>query len=149
MTRPTIHRKGKGQFEFRRNLMTNKFLYIYWALLYVICAVLGCVNLPGWVGIVGSLVFFVPPAILLYRAVRAGERKTIRIIHIISLVWMLTAVLLLILNILSVYFSMTTGNILYYTMVLVTSPMVCGQYWLLSIFLWACLWIASLQQLKR
>lgn len=119
--------------------MVNTFLYIIWALAYLICGALGAL-LPGhWVGIPASILFFLPPAILLYRAKISGDLKTIRNIRVLSLVWLGTTALLLILNILSVALSAMAGDILYYTMVILTSPMVCGQYWLLSIFLWACL----------
>ena len=129
--------------------MTSKFLYIYWALMYVICAVLGFVGLPGWVGLVGSLVFFIPPAILLYRAIQAGEQGTIRRIRNISILWLAAAMLMIILNIASVYMSAVAGNILYGIMIVLTAPMVCSGFWLLPMFCWACLLIVSLQQLKR
>ena len=56
---------------------------------------------------------------------------------------------MLVVNVLSVLRSQLLGNILYYMLVILSSPMVCSGYWALSLFLWACLLVYSLQQLKK
>ena len=43
---------------------------------------------------------------------------------------------------------MQAGNFLYGALTLLCSPLVCSQYWLLPMFLWACLLITSWQQLR-
>ena len=56
---------------------------------------------------------------------------------------------LLIANFLSVLGSELLGNILYYVLVIVSTPMVCGQYWVISLFLWAYLMIACMKALRK
>ena len=55
----------------------------------------------------------------------------------------------LILNFMSALGSETLGNVLYYVLVVVSAPMICSGYWVLSLFLWACVLMVSLSQLKR
>ena len=124
----------------------NLYLYIVWGILYLICAALGVFSVPGWVGLVMCLVFFVPPTILLYRA---PSRKTALTVRNLSIAWLALTVLLLILNILSVSMSEQSGTVLYYMMVVLTAPMICGGNWLLAIFLWACLLVVSRKILKK
>lgn len=129
--------------------MSNRILYAAWGALSLVCAVLGLVSLPTWVGLVAGLAFFVPPAMLMHRAHRDKNVKIIRFIRNLSLGWLAVTVVLLILNILSVGMTQTAGTVLYYLLAVLTVPMVCGGFWLLSIFLWACLLMTSLQMLKR
>ena len=56
---------------------------------------------------------------------------------------------LLVANFLSALGSVTLGDVLYGMLVIVSSPMVCSGYWVLSLFLWACLLMSSLSQLKK
>ena len=39
-------------------------------------------------------------------------------------------------------------NILYYTLGIVTSPMIASHHWAMTLFAWACLLMASLRQLR-
>ena len=129
--------------------MLNTYLYIFWIFFYLLCAALGVLGLPGWVGITACILFFVPPAVLLYRCGRAGDRRGVARIRNISLAWLGFAVLMLILNIATVYMSAAAGAVLYYTMAVLCAPLVCGEYWILSLFLFSCLLMTSLQQLKH
>ena len=124
----------------------NLYLYIAWGVLYLVCAALGVFPVQGWVGTLMCLVFFAPPAILLYRA---PNRKTVQQVRNLSIAWLALTVFLLILNILSVSMSEQAGTILYYMMVVLTAPMICGGNWLLAIFLWACLLVVSRNILKK
>lgn len=128
--------------------MLNTYLYILWIFFYVLCAALGVLGLPGWVGITACILFFLPPLVLIYRHSRAGERKGLRRIRNISLGWLGFAALMIILNIASVYLSATAGAVLYYAMAVLCAPMVCGKYWLMSLFLFAFVLTAANQQLK-
>jgi len=65
---------------------------------------------------------------------------TVRILAILSLSLSLIA---LVANFLSILGTEALGNALYVVLVLVSVPMVCGQYWVMSLFLWACLLMAS------
>ena len=117
--------------------------YIAWGVLYLLGAVFGVVNEPGWLGALACLLFFVPPGILLY------QKKSVRLIRDLSLAWLSLTAFLLVLNILSVTMTEMAGTILYYTMVVLTSPMICGGNWLLSMFGFACLLTVSQKILKK
>ena len=67
---------------------------------------------------------------------------------IFAVVLALTLALILA-NFMSLMAPEALGNMLYILLTIVSAPMVCGQYWVLSLFLWACLMISSLRILKR
>ena len=129
--------------------MSNTFLYILWGILYVGCAALGIFNAPPWAGVMGCISFFIPPALLLWKAGRQKDRKTVLTVRNLALVWLGTTLALMVLNILSVAMSEAAGRVLHYMMVVLTSPMVCGQKWIIAMFLWSYVLMHSLQQLKR
>ena len=120
--------------------MKEKIAYALWAVLYVICACLGFVTDAAGFGKVlltlCSLIFFLPGVLLLFW----GQRKQVRIISLCSLG---ASLVLLVANFFSVLASKAVGDALYILLVIVSSPMVCSQYWVLSLFLWACLLMAT------
>ena len=126
--------------------MKIKLTYALWAVLFVICACLGFV--PNAVGFgktlltVCSLIFFLPGWLLLIW----GQRKQVRIISLCSLG---ASLVLLVANFFSVLASKAVGDALYILLVVVSSPMVCSQYWVLSLFLWACLLMATFLKGKK
>lgn len=133
--------------------MKKSTLYMLWACLFIICAGLGFIPNPtGALRILLTLIsvgFFVPPALLVYRSSRNGDRHTVQLIRNLSALSLLLTLVLLILNFLSTLGSALLGRILYYVLVIISSPMVCCGYWALSLFLWACLLIVTLQQLRK
>lgn len=126
--------------------MSNKALYILWAGLYILCAALGFIPSPEGIAANAmtllSIAFFIPGAVLLYR----GQRIPVRVISIVSLA---ATVIALILNIWSVYLEKIDGQILYTLLGLVSAPMFSARIWLLSLFLWACLLVASIFWKKK
>ena len=133
--------------------MKDKLLYYLWGGWYIVCALLGFIPQPeGFVRVLlvlAALAFFVPGGILLYRAVRDQNVGRLRLIRNLSLIWLATAFLLLVLNFLSFYAGEATGDALYGFMILLTAPMVCGQYYVLSLFLWAVFLMTSLSFLRK
>lgn len=132
--------------------MRKKLLTLFWAGLFIVCAGLGFIPEPeGTVKIlltVLSLLFFLPPALLLYNAGRNRDKDTALLIRNLSLLSLGLTVLLLILNFLAVFSSDILGEILHYVLIVVSSPMICCGHWAMSLFLWACLLTDSLRQLK-
>lgn len=120
--------------------MSNKALYILWGGLYILCTALGFIPAPEDAAANAmtllSIAFFIPGAVLLYRE----QRMQVRIISAISLG---ATALSLVLNVLSVSLERIDGEILYALLGLVSAPMFCSQVWLLSLFLWACLLMAT------
>ena len=132
--------------------MKQKSLFPLWGVLFVVCAALGFI--PNPTGLLRflltalALVFFLPPAILLYRASKRGDRATVRLIRNLSLTWLIVTVVVLVCNILSLLASQYTGDFLYALLVLVSAPMICGGVWAISLFCWACLLFSSIHLLK-
>lgn len=133
--------------------MKNKSLLAIWGIFYIICAGLGFIPEPeGAVRIfltVISVLFFVPPAILLFDAFSAGDRKTIRLIRLLSALSLALTLVLLTANFLAALGSSWLGTLLHILLVIGTAPMLCSNYWVLSLFLWAVLLVASCQKRKE
>lgn len=133
--------------------MNPKFLYALWGGLLALCAGLGFIPEPGgaWKGLMVLLAVscFIPPFLLLRRARRGRDRRTLELLRNLSVASLLVTLVLLIANFMSVMASEALGTVLYYILVIVSSPMVCGQYWAVSLFLWAYLMIASMARVKK
>ena len=133
--------------------MTKKNLYIAWGVLYVLCTALGFIPEPqgALYGLLFmlSLAFFIPPAVLLYRAVQRSDLATVRMVRTLSMASLIATLVGLVLNLLSVGGTPEAGLFAYYLLIIVSSPMVCNQIWFPSLFLWACLMVVSWQQLKK
>ena len=123
--------------------MNKKFLFILWGALFILTAVLGYFP-AGWWSMAASVAFFVPPALLLHR----GSRDTVRLIRDLSALSLGVTLAALILNFVLAVSSETLGNILHIVLTIVSAPMLASGYWVLSLFLWACLLMASLKKLK-
>ena len=129
--------------------MNKKNLYYIWAGLFILTALLGFITEPN--GLLKALMvmaavgFFVPPALLL----KQGDMQDIKLVRNLSLASLITTTVLLVLNVMSVLASEAVGTGLYALLILLSAPMVCSQYWALSMFLWACLLMVSLKQLKK
>lgn len=128
----------------------NTVIYALWGLLYCICVGLGFVENAEGLGkvllVLTSLIFFLPPYYLVFQAQKKQSRKTVLALRLISAGILLLSLVLLVLNFLSVYFSSYTGMFLHVLLVIFTAPMMCGQYWVLSLFLWAVLLMLTLQK---
>lgn len=133
--------------------MTEKKLYFLWGALFILCAALGFIPEPqGFLKVLLVLVstlFFIPGFWLLYRAVISGKTEAVGHIRLISLVSLGGTLVFLVLNFLSAAASEATGSFLYSLLVIVSTPMVCSQYWVLSLFLWAFLLTASISLSKK
>ena len=133
--------------------MKNKSLLAIWGIFYIICAGLGFIPEPeGTVRIfltVISVLFFVPPAILLFDAFSGGDEKTIRLIRLLSALSLALTLVLLTANFLAALGASWLGTLLHILLVIGTAPMLCSNYWVLSLFLWAVLLVASCQKRKE
>lgn len=133
--------------------MSNKSLYSLWGVLFIICAALGFIPVPSGavqaVFTILSVLFFLPPVVLLYRAGKAGNRSAALLIRNLSLASLGLTLLVLILSVVSAIQSEFLGNFLHGILVIISTPMICSGYWVLSLFLWACILICSLQLLLK
>lgn len=119
-----------------------------WGALYILCAALGFLVSPSGLLkaalVLFSIVFFVPGALLLTEGFKKGNRRlvlAIRWICIISL--LLTTVLVLVFFACAALASEAVVNGVFVALTLLSAPMISSQYWILSIFLWACLLSAT------
>ena len=133
--------------------MNKKILFALWGGLFVLCAGLGFI--PEATGLLKALLmllaigFFVPAFALLKLSADAGDRHTLTLLRNLSALSLAVTVVLLVANFLSVLGSELLGNILHYILIIVSTPMVCGQYWALSLFLWAYLMLACQKALRK
>ncbi len=128
--------------------MKKKTLYIAWFCLFLITAVLGSVR-PGSemmkaLMVTLSICFFVPPAMLLYRGIAGGDRKTVLRLRLVSAISLGASFVLLLANFLSTPLPQWLGDLLYALLIIVSAPMVCSQYWIVSLFAWACVLMTTL-----
>lgn len=126
-------------------------VYVVWAVWYLICLFLSLGKPPvGWAKapfVLVGLLFFVPPFYLLYISKKGA--KTIKLVRTISTVSIATFVVLYALNLMSVNWSVTAGRVLYYLMVVFCAPIMCGQFFAVSLYLWGCLLWACILMLRK
>lgn len=133
--------------------MSKKTLYWIWGVLFIFCGLLGFIPQPEGIVkvlvVVSSLVFFVPGGILLYMGKKEQDYGTIRVVRNLSIISLAVTLFLLVLNFLSGHASTAMGDFLYGLLVMLSAPMVCSQYWFLSLFLWACLLMTAISFRKK
>ena len=133
--------------------MNQKTLFSIWAVLFAVCAALGFVPEPAGLARVAltalALVFFLPPAVLLYQANKARDHRTVCLIRNLSAIWLAVTTVVLVCNVLSLLGSEFAGDFLHALLVIVSSPMICGGSWAMTLFCWACLMFSAIQILKN
>ena len=133
--------------------MKQKTIYVLWGGAFILCAGLGFVEEPQgltrWLLTGLSVLCFLPPALLLYRAAEDRDRNTLALARNLSALSLGLTLALLVLNLLSAQWPESVGELLYVLLVVVSSPMICSGYWALSLFLWACLLMGALSGLRR
>lgn len=136
--------------------MTTKgkewLLYAIWFCLYVLCVGLGTVENVEGAGkiffVLTSLIFFIPGILLLILGKNARNKKMILRVRIVSICSLALTVIVFCANVIAVSSSNATGVFLNDLLNLVSAPMFCAQYWVLSLFCWASLFSASFQKMK-
>ncbi len=136
--------------------MKEKTLYPLWAFLYVLCVFLGAIPDRSGAGKIAlgivAVLFFIPGAMLLYLGIRQGRKKTVTCIRWISGLSLLLTTGALIANLMSVWSdSLVLGDVLHVILTMVSAPMLCldSNWWIGSLFAWACLLMASFPWLRN
>ena len=123
--------------------MKQNMLLPLWGGLYVLCAALGFIPEPSGAvrfSMMGlAALFFLPPATVLYRASKSGNLQPVILIRNLAVIWLIVTTAVLAANVLSLKSSEFTGDFLHALLVIVSSPMICSQFWIAPIFFWACL----------
>ena len=133
--------------------MNKKMLYTLWAVFFILCAGLGFIPEPAGFGkfclVILSVIFFLPPAALLRQAREKGDAAAIQTVRNLAFASLVLTILLIIANFMTFAASEFLGDLLYILLCIVSAPMVCAQYWVLSLFGWACLMIWANSLLKE
>ena len=131
----------------------TKKLWIIWAVLYGICTLLSFFPTPSgaWSGALTllSVGFFVPGGLLIAEGKKSRDRKLLKKVRNVCLLSLGLTLAGILLNFLSVNGSEAWGTVAYWFLILVSTPMVCAQVWIISMFLWACLLMASIAWLRK
>lgn len=137
-------------------LKDKGILKALWAGMFILCAVLGFLEVTESAAkvllMILSLLFFLPPFADIWFSWKRKDAAELRLVRNLCLMSLGGTMVLLVANVLSVLStSVALGDALYYILVVVSTPMICGQYWAYSLLLWAILlWccIAALRKLK-
>ena len=129
-------------------------LYAVWFCLYILCVGLGTVETVEGIGkvlfLLTSLIFFLPGVLLLVLAKQENNRKIALRVRIVSICSLALTVIVFCANVIAVAASSQMGSFLNDLLNLVSAPMFCSQYWILSLFCWACLlWTSFLKFNKK
>lgn len=127
----------------------KEVLSTLWGVMFILCGLLGFVEEPKGILkvllVVLAVGFFVPPWLLL----RGKDVRMIQLVRNLSAASLAATLVMLVVNLLSISYSTYVGDILYGFLVIISTPMMCSQYWILSMFLWACLLMAAIMKLKK
>ena len=137
--------------------MTTKrkegILYIVWGCLYILCVGLGTVEQVEGIGkvlfLLTALIFFTPGVWILYMGLQEKNRKMVLRIRIISICSLALTLIVFSANVMAVSASAKVGNFLHDLLNLVSAPMLCSRYWIVSLFCWGCLLSASFKKIKK
>lgn len=121
-------------------------LYAIWLCLYILCVGLGTVGQVEGIGkmffILTALIFFIPGVMLLIMGIREKNKKTVLRVRMIAVCSLVLTVVLFCVNIVAVAAG-RVSPVLHDLLNLVSAPMFCSQYWVISLFGWASLLSAS------
>ena len=134
-------------------MKNSKLLWCLWAIAYAICTVCGFIPVTAdaisGLFILLSLGFFVPPALLIFRGVQNKQPKILRLIRNLSIISLSVTLVTIVLNFVSIQASAAWGTVLYWLLILVSTPMICAQHWVIGLFGWALLLMTCLNYLKK
>lgn len=128
--------------------MKTKNLWLSWLYCFILCAVLGFIPEPTgffkFLFVVVAIGFFVPGFLLL----KYGQRKDCRLVLTAAAVSLTVTLTLIILNFASALMPRIWGSVFYVLLVIFSTPMICAQYWALSLFGWACLLFSAISAVR-
>ena len=127
--------------------------YCVWLCIYILCVGLGTVEEVAGIGkvlfILTGIIFFLPGIYLLYLGKKDNNKKMVLRVRIVAICSLALTMIVFCANVIAVSADASVGRNLYEMLNLVSAPMFCIQYWIISNFLWACLLSASFQKNKK
>lgn len=125
--------------------LSYKTLYLLWAGMFVLTAVLGFL-FPSVTEPMEKLplqlatgAFFVPPWAIMTKANAEHDDKHIKVVRNLSLASVISTCVLLSLNMLSAGMGEAVGNALNAALTIVSAPLVCSNFYVMPLFLWGTL----------
>ena len=125
----------------------TKTLWLLWGAAYVICTV--CGFFPVAPGALSGLFILLSLALLIFEGVQNKNRKILQIIRNLSLISLGLTLVTIVLNFVSIQASDAWGLVLYWMLILVSTPMICSQVWVIGLFGWAMLLMTCLHYLRK
>ena len=130
--------------------MKQTVLYSLWGFFWIICGLLGYNAQPTGAQaaamIVLGLCTFVPGALLLAEGLKTHNRRQVRTVRWISLGSLAVTAVLFVANILCVAAPEGVAALFNGLLIFLSAPMMCLRFYPLSLFLWACLLVASFRK---
>lgn len=124
--------------------MNKRLLFILWGVGFLLCAGLGLAGLSRGVWTVIAVLFFVPPGLLAYLA--RQDRSLRLLLRNLSGASLGLSLIGIVAAIVTAGASTEVGNGVHVFLTIVSTPMLLSGYWALSLFLWACLFVATVKQ---
>ena len=134
-------------------LKDKGILKAIWVGMWILCGVLG--YLPPQEGANAVLLavlavgFFAAPGWLVWVSYGKGDLGQVKLVRNVSLISLAGTLVLIVANMMSVLGTPELGNALYSILAAWSVPMFCGQYWALSLLLWAMLLWGSQLALRK
>ena len=136
-----------------RTKVKELILYAIWLCLYILCVGLGTVEEAEGAGkvffVLTSLIFFIPGVLLLLLGRKEKNRRMLLRVRILSICSLGLTVAVFCANVIAVAASSQLGSFLHDLLNLVSAPMFCARYWVLSLFCWACLLSSSFMKFEK
>ena len=136
--------------------MKDRKLFLYWLYIYILCAALGFIPttrtpLVAALLALAALGFFLPPALILHRAIQRKDKKTLQLLLLLCAGSLVLTMLLFIANTLTALApqNLLLGNIFHSLLLLFSAPMFCAPWQFLGPFGWACLLFTALLNRKN
>jgi len=133
--------------------MNKTAYYSLWGGMFILCAGLGFIPEPAgflkFLLVVLAVGFFVPPMLLARQAGREGDRSVLKLVRNLAGLSLGLTLAALVGNFLCFMAPEAVGTFLHVILVIVSAPMLCGQYWVLSLFLWAFVMFYSIAELRK
>ena len=131
----------------------NAKLWIAWGCMYLLCTACGFINITsGFLSglfLLFSIGFFVPGGMLLWSGARNCDYRTVKLVRLLSILSLSLTVLMIILNFATARDSAAVGTAMYWILIVVSTPMVCSQVWVIGLFGWAFLLMGSILKTKK
>ena len=131
------------------NRLPYKHLYRAWGGLFALTAVLGLL-FPGAQNPLGlyllrliAVVFFLPPWLVLAKARQEGSLFHIRLLRCLAIASLGMTLVLVCAGILAAPHSQALGDLIHVLMSVICAPLVCSNFYVLPMFLWATVLIGS------